>query len=319
MLIQSAQWPLFGWAADVRPALREAVDGGRDVVMGILVRLEGSSPRPVGTTMLFDGDRATGYFSGGCLEADVANHAAEVRADGRPRFLVYGQGSPWIDIRLLCGGRLEILLERIQAEDPSAHELLRLMAARRPAFWSTDGTDRRVLDAAAMPALTWNGKRCGLRFDPVWRLILVGGDPIALAIAELASLAGFETIIIRPNGPNEEPPTPNVLYRRGDAFGEIQALVPDAWTCVVTATHDDEVDDRALLAALETGATYVGVLGSTKRVADRKTRLLAAGLPEARLSALHAPIGSARCGKAPWEVAVSVMGEIMQVRAKTAA
>jgi xanthine dehydrogenase accessory factor len=315
MLIRSSEWPLFGWAADVRPALGEARQAGRDVVLGTLVRVEGSAPRPIGTLMLFDEDVATGYFSGGCLEADVANHAAAVRKEGEPRVLVYGRGSPWIDIRLLCGGRLEVLLERVTATDPAGGDLLDMGSRREPALWMTDGRVRQVARAvSSAPLLEWNGTDSRLRFDPAWRVIVVGGDPIALAMAQLASTSGFETIMVRPDGPSMGPPLPNVAYRRQEAFEAIADLAPDEWTCIVTATHDDEVDDRALLAALHSDAAYVGVLGSVARAAERRGRLLAAGLPASRLSALHAPIGLARCGKAPWEVAVSVVAEIMQVR-----
>ncbi|MDE2413122.1 MAG: XdhC family protein, partial [Sphingomonadales bacterium] len=117
MQLNDADWPTFGWIADVRPALREASRGGRSVVLATLTGQSGAAPRPIGTQMVFDGAAATGYFSGGCLEADVANHAAVVLADGAPRRLVYGEGSPWIDVRLVCGGRIEILLERIAPDD----------------------------------------------------------------------------------------------------------------------------------------------------------------------------------------------------------
>lgn len=94
----------------------------------------------------------------------------------------------------------------------------------------------------------------------------------------------------------------------------IEAAMPDRWTAVVTATHDDDVDDVAILAALRAETAYVGVLGSATRVAPRRQRLIAAGLSITRVAALHAPIGTVRSGKAPWEVAISVVAEIMQTR-----
>ena len=73
--------------------------------------------------MLFDGNRAAGYFSGDCIEGDVAGHAAQVLADGMPRRLHYGTGSPWIDIRLRCGGALHILVERVMPGSAAARSL----------------------------------------------------------------------------------------------------------------------------------------------------------------------------------------------------
>ena len=96
-VIEGADWPLFGWSDDIRPALADAIEAGRAAVLATLFKVEGSAPRGPGAQMLFDGPRATGYFSGDCIEGDVARHAAEVLADGEPRILHYGTGSPWID------------------------------------------------------------------------------------------------------------------------------------------------------------------------------------------------------------------------------
>ncbi|MDE2411883.1 MAG: XdhC family protein [Sphingomonadales bacterium] len=311
MKLDSADWPTFGWIADVRPALREAARRRRSVVLGTLTGLSGSAPRPVGTQMVFDGAKATGYFSGGCLEADVANHAAEVLADGTPRRLVYGEGSPWIDVRLVCGGRIEILLERIVPDDPAIAEVLVRTARRQPAWLASDGQRREAGDQPSGLV----GAAYELRLNPAWQAFIVGGDPIALAIARLTALSGFETTLFRPLGPLTAPPLPQVGYCR-DALDQAFAPRPiDRWTALVTATHDDDLDDRALVHAARSGAGYAGVLGSTRRIAARRLRLERAGLSSTQIAAIRTPIGLGRCGKAPWEVATSVLAEIMSVRA----
>lgn len=319
MQLEASDWPTFGWIDDVRPALAEARAAGRAVVLGTLIAVEGSSPRPAGSQMLFDGHRAAGYFSGGCLEADVANHAADVLASGAPRVLVYGRGSPWIDIRLLCGGRLEILLERIEADDEAVGRLLALRQARRPAYWRSDGIDRAVF-ADAPPDIDGPDIEGSVtkRLDPTWRLLVVGGDPIALALASLGAQAGFATSLLRPDGPSSPPPIPGVDYRRGALAKEMRAIAPDPWTAIVSATHDDDLDDVAIAAGLGSEAAYVGVLGSARRVPERRRRLMDTGMTPLEIARLHAPIGAARCGKAPWEVAVSVLAEIMEMRTMTA-
>lgn len=266
--------------------------------------------------MVLQATKAVGYFSGGCLEADVANHARAVFEDGEPRRLVYGRGSPWIDVRLLCGGRLEILLERIDPDEPAVASLQRLTEERRPAWWTSNGRSRSVEPAAV--SLPNAVDHYILRHDPPWRVVIIGGDPIALAIAHLSNVAGFQTIIIRPGGPLEPPPIAGVGYLREDASTAIARLVPDRWTALVSAMHDDDIDDPSIIAALRAETAYVGVLGSATRVAARRERLFVAGLPAKRISALHAPIGAVRSGKAPWEVAVSVVAEIMQTRADRA-
>ncbi len=314
MKLDDADWPTFGWSADIRPALRAAVDGGRSVVIGTLVRADGPTPRPAGTQMLFDGLTATGYFSGGCLEADVANHAAAVQADGAPRHLVYGQGSPWLDIRLLCGGRIELLLERVAPSDPAVAHLLALERQRRDAWWWSDGQHRIAGETPSAPPASEDALHYTIHYPPGWRVIVIGGDPIALAIAQLAATAGFDSILVRPDGPDGPPPIAPVDYRREPPAAALAALGVDRWTAIVAASHEDALDDAALRAAVGAGAGYIGVLGAAQRKSARDRRLAAAGLSPDQIAVVHAPIGTRRCGKAPWEVAVSVIAEIMESR-----
>lgn len=312
MLDSLPEWPTFGLAEDVRPALAQAQASGKTLVLATLSALEGGGPRPVGTQMVFAEDLVAGYFSGGCVEGDIAGHAAACLADGEPRRLVYGEGSPWPDIRLLCGARIEVFLERVAPDDPAIGELLRLTRARRPALWVSDG--RRRTCAPPGEAAMWK-EAITRPYEPIPRLVVVGWDPAALAIASLGAQAGLETTLIRPKGPPAPPPLPGVGYLRGEPAEALAAVGLDAWTAVAVASHDLETDQAALRAALPSEAGYVGLLGARSRLEERLARLRAGGTPEAALARLHAPIGLDLGGaKAPWEVAVSVIGEIIAVR-----
>lgn len=310
-------WPVFGFIDDVRPALDDARRRGLRSVLATLVAVEGGGPRPVGTQMVFTAtgddtpDTVAGYFSGGCVESDVADHAYACLGDGAPRRLVYGEGSPWPDIRLLCGARIEILLERIEAADPALGDLLDAWAARRPAEWVTDGLRRRC--GAPGQVEPWEGafvRRC----EPAQRLVVFGSDPTALAIATLGAQSGFETTLVRGKGPEAPPPAPGLAYSRQSPADALATVGTDAWTAVAIASHSLELDREALAAALPSAAGYVGLLGARRRLDERLAPLRAAGVPEDVLSRVHAPIGLDIGGKAPWAVAVSVIGEIMAER-----
>lgn len=315
MRLTDADWPRFGWVSDIRPALADARQRRAEVVLATLVGVTGPSPRPVGTQMLFEGVAATGYFSGGCLEDDVANHAANVLADGRPARLLYGNGSPWIDIRLLCGGTLEIVLERLRPDDPATEALLDFARRRVAARWWSNGWERRVIaDDPVSPAV--DETSYALSYEPPWRLIVAGGDPIAMAIAHLASSAEFETTLLRPHGPIDPPPIPNLRYVRSTIKHALTDIGPDRWTAIVSATHDDKADDEVIVTSLENDAAYVGVLGSRQRIAARRERLEHAGVSPDKIVRLRGPIGALPTGKSPWEVAVSVIAEVMAERTK---
>ena len=109
MTLLGEAWPVFGWTDDMRSVLADARRHDRTVALATIVALEGSAPRQVGTQMVFDGAQASGHFSSGCIEADIANHAAAVVRSGEPALLRYGRNSPWIDIRLVCGAGMEPL------------------------------------------------------------------------------------------------------------------------------------------------------------------------------------------------------------------
>ena len=304
-------WPLFGLADDVRPELAGARDAGEASALVTLTAAVGGAPRPPGSQMLVTATETTGFLSGGCVEGDVVGHARAALEDGRPRRLVYGEGGPWPDIRLLCGARIELLVERLAPDDPAVERLLSLSGARRPATWWTDGERRAVLapDAPAPDFAAF-----GRRFAPRPRLVVVGGDPTALAIAALSATLDFETHLVRPRGPETPPPLPGVRYHRGAPERALDPVPLDAWTYVAVATHDLETDEAALVAALASPAAYVGVLGARRRLPERRARLLDRGVAPEALARLHGPIGLDLGGKAPWEIGVAVLAEITAAR-----
>jgi xanthine dehydrogenase accessory factor len=291
---------------DVRPTLREAREAGLTCILATLIAVEGGGPRPVGTQMVFAPGVTAGYFSGGCVESDVADHAFACLADGEPRTLVYGEGSPWPDIQLLCGARIEIFLERVEPDDKALAELLSAFAERRPVVWISDGQAREC----AAELSPWPEAQVVRPYEPTPRLIVVGGDPTALAIAQLGAQSEFETTLVRPKGPAAGPPITGIGYSRAEPEEAFGAIGVDPWTAVAIATHDLETDRAALRAALPSAASYVGLLGARRRIGDRLAPLRAEGAPESAFAKLHAPIGLDIGGKAPWEVAVSVIGEI---------
>lgn len=303
-------WPTFGFSDDARPSLMRALQKGPAILVTI-VDLQGGGPRPVGTQMVFGQGEVSGFLSGGCIEADVALHAAACLDDGRPRRLVYGAESPWPDIRLLCGARLEVLVERISPDDAAAAALRVYAKTRQPALWLTDGVQR----ACTLPdhAQPWLGafKR---RFDPAPRLVVFGGDPAALAIATLAVSCGHETWLVRPNGPLDAPPIAGVNYSRAAPDKALADIGLDAWSAVAVCHHDMDLDEAALTVALPSDAPYVGLLGARARLLERLARLRKAGVAERHMAKLRAPIGLDLGGKAPFEIAVAVLGEITAVR-----
>lgn len=301
-------WLPGGLEDDMRPRMFEAADAGRPFALATIVGADGG-PRPVGSQMVVTHDEAWGFLSGGCIEADVTLHARAVLADDVPRTLVYGRGSPFIDMRLPCGGRLEVMVERVEPGDAALARLRDLTAARMPASWESDGRERRCIPAHEAPPVRRDFSLRRL-YHPRRRLLVVGADPFAQAIAGLGVQIGWDTALLSSFGPEGAPPIPVRCDRRPVGV-VLDELAPDAWTAIAVATHDLSADQEVLAPALRSDAGYVGVLGSRRRLPERIEGLRRAGLSEVRIDRLRAPIGLPIRARSPWEVAVAVVGEIV--------
>ena len=299
-------WFETGLDDDMRPRMFDAVDAGETFALATIVAADGG-PRPVGAQMAITADQSWGYLSGGCIERDVALHARQVMADGNPRILVYGRGSPFIDMRLPCGGRIELLVERVQPDDGALADLRQLTNTRRLAHWESDGRIRRCIpyDRAQV-----EHSKFARLYAPYHRLVVIGTDPFALAIARLGHMVGWQTSLLAPSGPTPTPPF-DMSYHGGAVPLALTDLVPDRWTAIAVATHEIDADERLLVQALRSDAGYVGRLGSRRRVPELLERLRRSGLNDAEIGRLRAPIGLPITARSPWEVAVAVAAEII--------
>jgi xanthine dehydrogenase accessory factor len=309
-------WPLWGLTDDIRSALKRALDDGPAALV-TLTQLEGGGPRPVGSQMIVGARCVEGFLSGGCIEADVILHARACLEKNEPKRLVYGRGSPWLDIQLLCGARIELLVEVIQPDDPAIAKLFELTDERRTAIWMSDGIHRDCMPAGSeeFPDASMF-VRC---FNPIPRLVIAGHDPVALALAGLSTQAGFDTHVFWSQGPTAPPPIPGSHYIRDRAASFLSRKFLDQWTFVAACNHDLDKDVDVLQAALKTDAAYVGVLGSRRRLPELKQRLSILGIASSDMSRLRAPIGLALGAKSPFEIAIEIMGEIIKVKSSCGA
>lgn len=305
------RWRLAAPVDDIREALLALPAVPDRFAIATLVAVDGSAPRDVGAQMLVTADAHWGFLSGGCIEEDVATHARAAVAEGAPRILRYGEGSPWIDIKLACGSGITVLVEPVAADEPALATLLDGWHARRPVLWSSDGVTRRAGESDEGPTDSWDGARYTRRFLPPLRLVLIGEDGATLAAAALAREMGWQVALITPGGP-EAAPFPGIAYHRGDPAGALAAIAPDRWTAIAVLSHDREDDERGLAAALQSGAFYVGAIGARVRLDGRLARLRGHGVSEAALARLHAPIGLPGFGKAPRDVALSLVAQVAQ-------
>ena len=150
---------------------------------------------------------------------------------------------------------------------------------------------------------------------PPYRLIVVGAVHIAQALIPMARLAGYEVELVDPRpafATAERFPGIAIDNRwPQEAFPE-KALT--SRTAVITLSHDAKIDEPALTAALQSKAFYIGALGSRKNHAKRLERLAESGFGEQDLARIAGPIGLPLGGRAPAEIAVSILAQLIQTR-----
>jgi xanthine dehydrogenase accessory factor len=299
-------WRHNGIVDDIRPLLLQSLP---DVfAIATLVAADGPSPRDVGAQMLITRDNYWGFLSGGCVEEDIARHAREAMAAGEHRLLRYGEGSPWFDIKLACGAGISVLVEPVTANDPAIATLLSGYRERTLVVWESDGQQRQTAFSEATPT-RWDGQTYTTSFAPPLRLIVIGEDATALALTSQSLAAGIGTALIATGGPNDAP-FAGIEYCRANAAYALAQLKPDRWSAVAAITHDRDDDESALTAALLSNAFYVGAIGSRARLEPRLARLQNAGVDQAALKRLHAPVGAAGLGKSPQDIALSIVFDV---------
>lgn len=152
-------------------------------------------------------------------------------------------------------------------------------------------------------------------FVPQPGLFMVGGVHIAVALAAMAKVVGFRTVVVDARS----------AFASEERFAHVDELVVawpdealagrlDARSCVAVLTHDPKLDDPALRVALRSPARYIGALGSPTTHRKRLERLRAEGFTEAELARIHGPIGLPIGAKTPEEIALSILAEVVKAQ-----
>ncbi len=286
--------------------IRKAIEWrGAPMALATVISTWGSAPRPRGSHMLVHQDgRLEGSISGGCVETDVLQRAAEVIA-GRPAHVHrYGvaDGDAW-DVGLPCGGEIAVLVQPVSDAGfpPHLFDLVaKASAVGRAATLATDLATGQTREG--------DGEGAFLnRYDPPRRLLIVGAVQIAQSLVPLAQAIGVAPVVIDPRGrflTAERFPGVELDDRWPD--DAIAARHPGESTAVVTLSHDIKIDDPALTAALNAPTGYIAALGSRRSHAARLDRLTAAGFDADALARIDGPAGLDIGAIGPAEIALSI-------------
>jgi xanthine dehydrogenase accessory factor len=339
---------------NVLRCLTETLLQGQSAVYCRLVETRGSAPQKAGAAMLVLPNGAqVGTLGGGCVEAEVKRRSLAILASGEAevaRFQLdhdYG----WDD-GLICGGRMQILIEPLRESLPDYYGTLSQLVQK-----GQGGTEAIVFDESSSglaarssylfdeqdqlvamrhttgdevpPAILEHLRPIAARprayaasgigylpLLPRCRLLIVGGGHVGQAVGELAASLDFEVWVV---DDREEFVTaerfPAAGKRIAGDMGQVLPdleITPDTYCLIVTRGHTH--DQEALYHLAERGARYVGMIGSRRKIKLIFDQLLSEGISASALQEVYAPLGIHIGSQTVPEIAVSICAELVAHR-----
>jgi xanthine dehydrogenase accessory factor len=299
-----------------------------------------------------------GTIGGGLLEARVVQKAGEVLSSLRPIMIPFDMThSEVAAMDMICGGRLEVLLELIAPGSAAALVFKGWREAQgkpEPCLFLTvlrisgdrvDGIEHCLHknqcvvcgDLSFTPAIVERLSRdhsaatglrtvalenCLILIEPVLpvdTVFLFGAGHVAQPTARLASFAGFRVRVVddRPEYANAERfPDAEEIQVVADFDAALRGTAIDRSGFIVIVTRGHLHDKTVLMQALRTPAGYIGMIGSRRKRDHIFNALLKQGFTEADLKRVHSPIGLDIGAETPEEIALSIVSELVQTRAR---
>ncbi len=298
-------------------AIRQAWRNGHRPALALatLVEVEGSSYRRPGARLLINADGSTaGNLTGGCLDQEIVEAAETVHRTGSAQVVEYdlrGDEEAVLGWGMGCNGLLRILVE---PATPSSSMLLLLDQAvlmRKPVQittvvsgpqtglrrWQVDGEEARgtLIDVGEQHVFTET-------LAPAPRVVICGAGDDVPPIVRAATGLGWDVVVVDHRRALLDP-------TRFPASARLTRTLPtvDSASYILVMTHNFLRDAEYLAAALTSPATYIGVLGPSRRL-QRMRDYLGITAAEARL---RGPAGLDLGGQGPDEIAIEIIAELL--------
>jgi len=320
-----------------------ALEEGTPVELVSLVASDGSTPRESGAMMaVFPDGRIQGTIGGGNVEYAAQKIAGECLAAGedalREFHFVPGDAD---NLGMVCGGHVTVQFQYLPSGKSQAAAVLQdLLEAseRNTGVWllrkieggrvtamgtAERGSVRHLRETPAdLPALllekaVFRDGWCSVPVVKAGRTYIFGGGHVSRALVPVLAAVSFRPVVYddRPEFADSSlfPQAESVLCGSFEDIGRQITVTPEDSVVIMTRGH--QADYEVLTQVLRSGAWYLGCIGSKRKLALCREKLLEAGFTEEEYRRLHAPIGLAIGAETPEEIAVSVAAEMIAIRA----
>ncbi|AKE94030.1 XdhC family protein [Cronobacter sakazakii] len=274
----------------------QALRAGMAAALVTLVEIRGASSRALGAQMAVRDDGAyCGFVSGGCVEAAAAFEALEAIACCEDRLVKYGDGSPYFDIVLPCGGGITLAIHPLREATPLL-AVLNALSQRKAAGLRYHPSSQTLQSVLPVQKTGWRDDAFDVRYTPCTQVIIFGRSVEAETTATIARAAGYD--VLMNDGVNPQ-----------TACAQM-----DADTAVIVLFHDLDRELPVIEAALSDAPFYIGALGSQRTHAARTVALRERGFSEQDIARIKAPIGIFPKARDAQSLALSILADIAAAR-----
>ncbi|ALG41700.1 MULTISPECIES: XdhC/CoxI family protein [Megasphaera] len=332
--------------------LYHELQAGQPAVLLTVVASQGSTPRGIGSHQAVFAEGTTAGTVGGGYQEYLAIQAGKQclaqQQSAFRRLILHPNDEE--DINAACGGELTVFCQYLDPAEPGLLDLLSaiLQALRQQtASWlALDVSDERQWGMALVRegAVQGCGQMGSLQaVDAAWcrqnvagmasdgqrrwyseplaypgRVFIFGGGHVSQALVPVLVSIGFSCTVVDDRAEFADPalfPQAEAVYEADyEALPADLGVTPDDYVCIMTRGHVGDYDVQRQMLAIK--PYYLGVIGSRRKLAFVKEKLLADGFTAAEIDACHAPIGLAISAVTPAEIAISIAAELIAIRAK---
>lgn len=320
---------------------------GQDCMWLSIVGDRGSAPRTSGAHMLVDArGRVCGTVGGGAVEFRCEQMALEQLHKKHSLLHQFRLNTADTDaLNMICGGNVTVLFRYVPADDPDWQALTSLVmtgldSRRRcwlvddlsdidlpPVLAEAEGALTGSLPDALLPQLrgelplNLSLEQRQFYAEPLprgERVIIFGGGHISRELTPLLAHLDFRVTVFdsRPEytDPALLPGAEATVLGDYRNIGDKLTILPDDYIVIMTNGHANDYDAQRFVMKYD--HAYLGVIGSRAKTALLNKKLLAEGFTKEQLDRVYTPIGTAIKAQTPAEIAVSIAGELILVRAE---
>jgi xanthine/CO dehydrogenase XdhC/CoxF family maturation factor len=303
---------------------------GKAFAVATVIRVEGSASARTGSKAIFDekGINLQGWVGGGCAERFVGEQVLESLKENKTRIVTADMDDEILGLGVACGGKMHIFIDPMPPAEiveiprlPAFEkEILHLTSAYGwNIHWTGDKTQvesprelffllsQQVAKKRKLPCTSMRLHQfTGTEKKKNKQVTIVGRTRITEALARHFAIAGFNVRAVAPALQSEDYPS-NIHCECLDGYQDVK-FHPDE--IVIVGSHTAQ-DPALVKMALTAGASYIGMIGSPKRVNEVQEHL---GWSDSQMSGapLYIPVGLNIQARNPEEIALSIVAEVIQ-------